>query len=845
MKEFVKKYKYELILIGIAALTYAAYLIISGIYPFGKNSLIAGDIAGQYYEYWAYMKNAILGKQSIIYSFGKSIGGSMIGIWAYYLLSPYNILFIFFSEQHFAEVLMVIIGLKIITSAVTCYEYLKRQSNNKYLNIILSMSYALCGFVVAFQMNVMWLDGIIFLPIVCMAIDKILEGKKPNLYIISLSLAIITNFYIGFSICIFVAIYYVYKYLVTYKKEKINITIKNLLKFALYSIIAVAIACIVIIPVYYMLSNGKGSNLTISFKDIYEANFGYLDVLGKFLPGAINNQEIFYGLPNLYSGLFTLFLVAIFFCNSQIKPKEKIMAVFLLIFMIFMMHNKLINLIWHGLKEPTGFPYRYSFVFSFIMVMLAGKVNKIKIKDIIISSILILMLIVFCTVKKYEYLSISAIYISLFLIIAYSVILGIISKKEKNILYYILIIITVSELLYNYCITYKNIDYLQREPYASSVKEYEQIFKQVQNQDTSFYRMEKIGNFYLNDSLLCNYNGVGHSSSTFDANVTNLLKQIGYNYYMDWPSYGTGDTLITDMLFNIKYKVSKYDRTEGFEYKNKIDNENLFQNKYNLEVGYISDGYVKKVEDLDDPFKLQENMLNQLLNSENTYFKNIESNNLKLNNIIQEKNEYQKVDEDSFIELEYDLSNVQNNNLYFYIKSSYYSDMPGVKIYVNDQYFDLYLGSNKMGVLNINRGAFNIKDTLNIKIYMNADEKVNIDDYSLKVLDYDKLDESYNLLKENQLQNIKFSNNTLTGNITVTKSGYLSTSIPYEKEWSIFVDGNKVNPKEDAEFIVVELDEGQHNIEFKYHGKGLKIGIIISALGLIALILLNIVTRKK
>ena len=222
MKEFVKKYKYELILIGIAALTYAAYLIISGIYPFGKNSLIAGDIAGQYYEYWAYMKNAILGKQSIIYSFGKSIGGSMIGIWAYYLLSPYNILFIFFSEQHFAEVLMVIIGLKIITSAVTCYEYLKRQSNNKYLNIILSMSYALCGFVVAFQMNVMWLDGIIFLPIVCMGIDKILEGKKPNLYIISLSLAIITNFYIGFSICIFVAIYYVYKYLVTYKKEKTN-----------------------------------------------------------------------------------------------------------------------------------------------------------------------------------------------------------------------------------------------------------------------------------------------------------------------------------------------------------------------------------------------------------------------------------------------------------------------------------------------------------------------------------------------------------------------------------------------------------------------------------------------
>lgn len=796
------------------------------------------------------MKNAILGKQSIIYSFGKSIGGSMIGIWAYYLLSPYNVLFIFFNEQYFTEVLMVIIGLKIITSAVTCYEYLKSKSDKAYINIILSMSYALCGFVVAFQMNVMWLDGIIFLPLVCKGIDNIIEGKKANLYIISLSISIITNFYIGFSTCIFVAIYYIYEYLVTYKKEKINVTLKKLLKFALYSIIAVAIACIVIIPVYYMLANGKGSNLTINFKDIYQANFEYVDILGKLLPGAINNQEVFYGLPNLYTGLFTIFLVAMFFSNPKVKIKDKVMSVLLIIFMVFMMHNKLLNLLWHGLKEPTGFPYRYSFIFSFIMVMIASKglkeVEKLKIKNIGTSFALAIILVAFLLTRKYEYIENNMIYISMLLITIYTVLFVITLKKQKSICKYILVIITVLELLYNYCATYKNVVYLQREPYVSSVEEYENIFKQIESTDKSFYRMEKIGNFYLNDSLLCNYNGVGHSSSTYDASVSELLKKIGYNYYMEWPSYGTGNTLVTDMLFNIKYKITKNEKTESFEYVKQINNENLFKNKYNLELGYISNGYVKKIDnDSANLFDLQDSILNQLMENEETYFKEITNNNVNLNNMIKEGDEYQKKDDDSYIELEYDLSKIDNDNLYFSIKSSFYRDTPGLKIYINDQYFDLYLGANKMGILNINREQFNIKDKLNIKIYINIDEKINIESCTLKVLDYNKFDECYNILKENQLENIEFKNNKLTGQINVTKKGYLSTSIPYEKEWKVYVDGKEVNTKEDAEFIVIEVEEGYHNVEIRYNGKGIKVGLIISCAGILAWILLNFIDKKK
>ena len=144
------------------------------------------------------MKNVIIGQQSSIYSLGKSIGGSMLGIWAYYLLSPFNILFVFFKETHFAEVLVLVTGLKLITCAVTCYEFLKSKSENNKISMLLGITYSLCGFVAAFQMNIMWLDGMIFLPLICMGIDKVIKKQKANMYIITLSLAIITNFYIGF-----------------------------------------------------------------------------------------------------------------------------------------------------------------------------------------------------------------------------------------------------------------------------------------------------------------------------------------------------------------------------------------------------------------------------------------------------------------------------------------------------------------------------------------------------------------------------------------------------------------------------------------------------------------------
>ena len=77
--------------------------IIDGFFPFGAKSLMAVDFNAQYIGLYAYFKHLFLNGDwsSFFYSFSKSIGGGMLGIWGFNLLSPFNFLFLLFSEENF------------------------------------------------------------------------------------------------------------------------------------------------------------------------------------------------------------------------------------------------------------------------------------------------------------------------------------------------------------------------------------------------------------------------------------------------------------------------------------------------------------------------------------------------------------------------------------------------------------------------------------------------------------------------------------------------------------------------------------------------------------------------
>ena len=79
--------------------------------------------------------------------------------------------------------------------------------------------------------------------------------------------------------------------------------------------------------------------------------------------------------------------------------------------------------------------------------------------------------------------------------------------------------------------------------------------------------------------------------------------------------------------------------------------------------------------------------------------------------------------------------------------------------------------------------------------------------------------------------NNKFSvdNNGFTSNVNLDKENYVFYAVPYEKGWSAYVDGEKVDiEKVNVGFMAVLVGEGEHTVRFEYMTPGLKAGILVT-----------------
>ena len=165
--------------------------ICMGITPFGDRAWIKWDLEIQYIDYFGWLHSVMHGNSSIAYSFSKSLGGATIALYAYYLASPVNLLVYFFDLSHLTEFVTLALLLKIALSGLTSYLYLSiRFQKKKVSYLLLSTSYALMEYVVAYASNMMFLDGVIMLPLVALGVYKLeqsfLTGIPGTWYVHSL-----------------------------------------------------------------------------------------------------------------------------------------------------------------------------------------------------------------------------------------------------------------------------------------------------------------------------------------------------------------------------------------------------------------------------------------------------------------------------------------------------------------------------------------------------------------------------------------------------------------------------------------------------------------------------------
>ena len=291
------------------------------VYPFGENTYLPVDAFGQYVNFLQYFRNVFLEDGSIIYSLSKSIGGEMYGLFAYYLISPFNFITLFFQKGNMTFVFDIILILKVATSSLTFTYYLNRRKKADFTNLIFAIMYSFSAYVVTYGFNIMWLDAVILLPLVVAGIDDIVHSKKNILYIISLSLTLITNYYVGFMVCIFSLMYFIYKILIGDLENKKEALTKIGI-FIISSICAALIAGVILVPVFIGLQDGRAD---FSFSELsLDKNFNIENLMSKFATNSFDLEEIKNSaMPPVFCGILANVLTLSYFFNGKIKIREK------------------------------------------------------------------------------------------------------------------------------------------------------------------------------------------------------------------------------------------------------------------------------------------------------------------------------------------------------------------------------------------------------------------------------------------------------------------------------------------------------------------------------------------
>lgn len=827
----------------------------SKIYPFGEKTLLFRDLRGQYISYFSAFRNALLGDGNLLYSFTKEMGGNMFGLTSYYIMSPFNVILALFPKSMITEAILTITLLKIGTCGLTFSVFLKKSFKDfGYFSVIFSSAYALMAYNTMYQSNIMWLDGVILLPLVLIGIDNIIKNKKMLTYIITLALCIITNFYIGFIICIFSVIYFIYRIAVSnvYNKEYFSKSIiYNRFKYFLVgSILGGALSSFVLIPTVYALLGGKAK--FEFFSTPIQANFKMFDILSKFYINGLVNNDILKGLPNIYCGIFIAILFILYFFNKGIKRREKICSIIVVGILLVSFYINKIDYIWHGFNKPVGFPYRYSFLFSFFMILLAYKayinIKEISNKSIVITLISICVLSVIMFKLHYVYLPKFNVILSTILALIYCIF--IIIKKDKigwsNLVTFFIMILMLGELGIHALEINTKLNYAKRSEFVRYNSEMDSILNSIKKKDNSFYRIGKNFVYNLNDPMLLNYNGLSHFSSMYKVYVKDFLGKMGYLSTKVLFGEGMTSTVTANSLLDVKYILSK--NKDGGLYNDyykllgTTHGINIYENPYYLSLGFMVNNDITNlnIKDEENPFRIQNDILDSMNggNNKNKYYKKADYN-IKLTNLtvkdINGSKEYTKQNEHKPAYIEFTMNNNSSDPLYAFIETNKIHD---AQIYLNNKKIT-YFSPNNYKVIPL--GKQNIGKKLNFKIELRKD-KFNIKNQYFYYLNIKNYEEDYKKMSENKYDINYFSNTDIKGTVNSSDSkNVLYTSIPYDEGWTVSIDGKEVPKIKLLDSLIgVNVPNGVHEVEFKFVPEGLYLGSMISivALGLIIVVCL-------
>lgn len=791
-----------------------------GIFPFGQESFLRTDMYHQYAPFFSEFQYKLRNGGSLLYSWDIGMGVNFAALYAYYLASPSNWLLILCPKEYIIEFMTYSVVIKIGLSGLAFAYYLKQHNKTSDFGVgFFGIFYALSGYMAAYSWNIMWLDCILLFPLIMLGLEQLVKEKKGTLYCITLGLSILSNYYISIMICIFMVLYYI-SLLILEKKRGFKELFISFLQFSAYSLIAGALAAIVLIPEIAALQATASGDF--SFPKTFESYFPIFDMLARH----IGNVETEIGLghwPNIYCGVAVYLFFCLYLVCNKIPVREKVVYCFLLLIFLASFSINVLNFVWHGFHYPNSLPCRQSFIYIFLMLsvcyrayMYLDETPKKHIAAAFWLSVgFILLAQKLITDEAYHFV---VFYMAIVFLAFY---LGLIyfyknPKHSRATAVLLTLGVVAVEAAANTAVT--SISTTSRTSYKEHNKEALELTKGLTSEH-GFYRIEMVERKTKNDGAWMNFPSVSLFSSVANADVTEFFRKIGCEGSTNAYSI-TGSTPLVDSLLSVKYALYQGSQENPNLLLNRFsDPIYLYENPCTLPLGYmLPEELVENWKlDMPNPVNVQNDMAN-ILNAPKVLAEILgEENGTSFSFVPDEDGEY-----------------------YVYVLNKRVKSVSVSK------------GENVTNFDNIGRGYL-----LEIG-YCKANETVTVenrdDSEELNARAYlfepEGLRTIYECLNRQPLILTKWEEDQLEGTVEVKEAGTLFLSIPYDKGWRIFVDGTERTPKKVFDtFLGLELTEGHHQIRLEYQPKGLKEGVLISFSAVILLLLgflaENLIKKKR
>ncbi|MCR5508541.1 MAG: YfhO family protein [Lachnospiraceae bacterium] len=827
---------------------------ICGVYPFGRYSILTGDMDLEFVNFYSYFINIFSSKNDLSYMFAKTLGGDYPGLAAFQLHDPLLFVLFFFKGKNIALGIELVFTLQVSIAGLSAGILLNNRYKCSWMSLLFSTAYSFCAFFFGYLVLTIYFGALAILPLVIYLFLSFLDDRRYLIpYILVTAYYIFVNYHMGFMLVIFLILLYLSRVIAD------TGYLSGLKDFIISGI------TVLLLDGFFLVRTGLS---LLGEKTVKTADYGFYrrfpmnQLFAALLSGTAKNDL----KPLIYCSVAAVFFALVFFFGPGFSVREKIADIFLLASILISMWINLFDAVWHGFNNPEGFYWRYAYYISIIIIVLGYRgfirlhddkdSSGVKMRQAIFAFAVICAYIVWLIISKNTYLDKTGYIINVLLITVIFLVTVVMIMRPRFLgaCMTVLTVLTIFDLLYSSRTAYLSLNSDKGKlPLMSDFMEaYEDInapVSYVKSVDDGFYRLEKDFDRAVNDPAMFDYIGLSHDSSCEKDEIIDWLINFGFCRTVYYTYYNGGNTSFVDSLFGVKYYLSRFDTiVKPYIHLPYEGRYHVYRNELALPMAFNApDGLKDLSAGEGNTFELQNRIASYWGLKDDIYKK--AGYKIVTDGYTEDgPGHFVKEREDG--EVVYEISIDSENPLYIYFAAPGRQSC-GVKITdgskdADDAEYEPYFTENHWNI--ISAGQYKPGDIVRVGM-KTFEDSMTISEACFYYEDTDALNEWNELAKELNTgvsEVTELSSSHLIFNTVVQKDSDIIMTIPYDRAWDIKCDGKKVKQEKAVDVLMdIPVPAGSHKIEMRYIPKGTVPGAMLSFTGLAVFIWYCTVTLRR